>query len=55
MHLCTCVSEKGGEGEVVCSETPSLLSYILRYVSFAEVGRICRFFVYYESMKRKLI
>ncbi len=42
MYLCTCVSEKGGEGEVVCSETPSLLSYILIYVSFAEVGRICR-------------
>jgi len=42
MHLCTCVSEKGGDGEAACSETPSLLSYILRYVSFAEVGRICR-------------
>jgi hypothetical protein len=42
MHLCTCVNEKGGDGEAPCSETPSLLSYILRYVSFAEVGRICR-------------
>ncbi len=42
MHLCTCVSEKGGDGEAVCSETPSLLSYILRYVSFEEVVRICR-------------
>jgi hypothetical protein len=42
MDLCTCVSEKGGDGEAACSETPSLLSYILRYVSFAEVGRICR-------------
>jgi hypothetical protein len=31
------VSEKGGEGEAVCSETPSLLSYILRYVSFAKL------------------
>ena len=42
MYLCTYVSEEGGDGEVVCSETPSLLSYILRYVSFAEVVRICR-------------
>ncbi len=42
MHLCTCVSEKGGDGEVACSATPSLMSYIFRYVSFAEVGRICR-------------
>jgi hypothetical protein len=42
MHLCTCVSEEGGDGEAACSETPSLLSYILRYVSFGEVGRICR-------------
>jgi hypothetical protein len=42
MHLYTCVSEKGGGGEAAYSETPSLLSYILRYISFAEVGRICR-------------
>jgi hypothetical protein len=42
MHLCTCVSEEGGDGEAACSETPSLLSYTLRYVSFAEVGRVCR-------------
>ena len=42
MHLCTCVSEKGGDGEAACSETPSLLSYTLRYFSFAEVGSICR-------------
>ncbi len=41
MHLCTCVREKGGDGEAACSETPSLLSYILRYVSFGEVDRIC--------------
>ena len=41
MHLCTCVSEEGGEGEALCPETPSLLSYTqltLRYVSFAEIG-----------------
>ena len=42
MHLCTCVSEEGGDGEAACSETPSLLSYILRYVSFAKVGSVCR-------------
>ncbi len=61
MHLCTCVNEEGGDGEAVCSETPSRLSYTLRFVSFAEVGRVSRvalekgFVVYYESMKRKLI
>ena len=37
MYLCTCVSEEGGDGEVECSETSSLLSYTLRYVSFVEV------------------
>ena len=42
MYLCTCVSEEGGDGEAACSETPSLLSYTLRYVSFAEVGSVCR-------------
>jgi hypothetical protein len=25
MHLCTCVSEEGGDGEAASSETPSLL------------------------------
>jgi hypothetical protein len=29
MHLCTCVSEEGVDGETACSETPSLLSYTL--------------------------
>jgi hypothetical protein len=24
IHLCTCVTEEGGDGEAVCSETPSL-------------------------------
>ena len=33
--------EEGGDGEVVCSETPSLTSYTLRYVSFGEVN-VCR-------------
>ena len=43
MHLlCTCVSEEGGDGEGAVSEAPSLLSYTLRYVSFAEVGSVCR-------------
>ena len=42
MHLCTCLSEEGGEGETLCSETPSLLSWTLRYVSFAEGGSVCR-------------
>ncbi len=42
MHLCTCVNEEGEDGEAVRSETPSLLSYTLRYVSFEEVGRVFR-------------
>jgi hypothetical protein len=36
------VIEEGDDGETVSSETPSLLSYILRYVSFGEVDRVCR-------------
>jgi hypothetical protein len=32
------VIEEGGDGEDASSETPSLLSYTLRYVSFGEVG-----------------
>jgi hypothetical protein len=42
MYLCTSVSEEGGDGEAACSETPSLLSYTRRDVSFAEVGSVCR-------------
>ena len=42
MHLCTCVSEKGDDGEDPSPETPSLLSYTLRYISFTEVGSVCR-------------
>ena len=38
MHLYICVREEGGDGEAPSPETPSLLSYTLRYVSFAEVG-----------------
>ena len=37
MHLCTSMNEEGGEVEDVFSETPSVLTYTLRYVSFAEV------------------
>ena len=40
--LCTSVSEEGGDGEGVDSEGPSLLSYILRYVSLTELGTLCR-------------
>jgi hypothetical protein len=40
--LCACVSEEGGDGKGAVSETPSLLSYILRYVSLAELGTLCR-------------
>ncbi len=38
MHLCTYVSEEGGDGEAAYSlaETPSLLSYTLRYVSLED-------------------
>ncbi len=42
MYLCTCVTEEGDDGESAHSETPSLLSYTLRYVSFTEVGIIYR-------------
>jgi hypothetical protein len=36
--LCASVSEEGGGGKGAGSETPSLLSYILRYVSLEELG-----------------
>ena len=42
MHLYTCVSEEGGNGEAPRPETPSLLSYTLRCISFTEVGNIYR-------------
>ena len=42
MHLCTSVSEEGGDGEDAVSETPSLLSYTLRYVSLVELGTLYR-------------
>ncbi len=43
--LCTCMSEKGGDGEGETSEAPSLLSYTLRYVSFAKLGHVCQFWL----------
>jgi hypothetical protein len=39
MDLCTCVSEEGDDGEAERTESPSLLSYTLRCVSFGEVGK----------------
>jgi hypothetical protein len=42
MHLCTCVSEEGDDGEAERSETSSLMSYTLTYVSFTEVDSVCR-------------
>ena len=58
--LCACVSEEGGDGEGVGSETPSLLSYTLRYVSLAELGTVCRVelrepkrVVYLQQIKKK--
>jgi hypothetical protein len=42
MHLCTCVTKEGGDGEGVVPEASSLLSYTLRYVSLAELGNVCQ-------------
>ena len=42
MHLCTCVSEEGGDGESAGSEALSLLSYTLRYVSLTDLDRLQR-------------
>jgi hypothetical protein len=38
--LCTCVNEEGWDGESVGSETLSLLSYTLRYVSLSDLDRL---------------
>ena len=56
MNLCTRVSEEGDDGEGPSPETPSLLSYTLRYISFREVDIIYTsflllFVIYYESLK----
>jgi hypothetical protein len=47
MHLCTCVSKEGGDGESAGSEALSMLSYALIYVSLfffslADFGRLRR-------------
>jgi hypothetical protein len=42
IHLCTYVCEEGGDREGVDTESPSLLSYTLRYVSLAELGNVCQ-------------
>ncbi len=54
-HLCTCVSEEGGDGEVGRSETPSLLSYTLRCVSFAEVVSVYRVPLKSPTVLRRLV
>jgi hypothetical protein len=40
--LCGNVREEGGDGKGPVSETPSLSSYILRYISLAELDTLCR-------------
>ena len=45
IHLYTCVRKEGVNGEPPRPETPSLMSYTLRYISFGEVViilTICR-------------
>jgi hypothetical protein len=37
MHLCTYVIEERGNGEVPVSETLTLLSYTLKYISLEDV------------------
>ncbi len=41
--MCTYVNEEGGDGEGADSEDLSLLSYTLRYVSLADLDRLCQF------------
>ena len=36
------MSERGGDGESVVSESLSLLSYTLRYVSLVDLDRLCQ-------------
>ena len=43
MNLCTCVSEEGVDGESTVSQSLSLLSYTLRYVSLTDLVRLCQF------------
>ncbi len=36
------MSKEGGDGEGMDTESPSLLSYTLRYVSLTELGNVCQ-------------
>jgi hypothetical protein len=36
------LGEEGGDGKGAGSETPSLMSYILRYICLGELGTLCR-------------
>ncbi len=40
--MCSFVREEGGDGKGAASKTPSLLSYILRYISLSELDTLCR-------------
>jgi hypothetical protein len=44
--LCACVSEEGGDGKGADSETPSLLSYILRLRAVFGEGSTAGFFFF---------
>ena len=40
--LCTCVGKEGGGEKSADSESLSLLSYTLRYVSLMDLDRLCQ-------------
>ena len=40
--LCTCVNAAGGGRESSGSETLSLMSYTLRYISLSDLDRLCQ-------------
>ena len=57
MHLCTCVSKEGGDGESAGSEALSQLAYTLRYVSLALSGLsifLFSFFLFFSPEKTLL-
>jgi hypothetical protein len=41
MHLCTCVSRKGGDGEGVDLQVIFLMSFTLSYVSLVGLVTLC--------------
>ena len=49
MHLCACVSEEGVDWEGPDSESSSLISYTLRYVSLVELVRVGTHQMYYSE------